>query len=396
MVVWKWDLGVDMLSYNFFAGIAKFPLLAIPFFILAGYIMERAGIASRIVRLMEALTGNLTGGLAIATVAVATFWGAVSGSGPATVAALGLILIPGMVRAGYHKDFAAATVSVTSGLAIVIPPSIAFIVYGGIANVSVPALFAGGFVPGIIVAIFIMGAVYLISRKKGFRGNKSDIGVGVAFREAFWGVLTPAVILGGIYGGIFTPTEAAAVAVFYGLFVGVFIYRTINSLKIVLEILAVSMKATAIVMLVVTCAGLYSWVASTVGLVERGSAMLLSLSDNAWMVLLMINVILLFAGMLLDAISIYYVFLPFLMPIMAHFQWDPVWFGIMMTVNLAVGQVTPPVAVNLYVGANISGLTMEQISKAAIPFIFASLLALVVIIALPQLSTFMPKLLGLY
>ncbi len=396
VVVWKWDLGVDMLSYNFFAGIAKFPLLAIPFFILAGYIMERAGIASRIVRLMEALTGNLTGGLAIATVAVATFWGAVSGSGPATVAALGLILIPGMVRAGYHKDFAAATVSVTSGLAIVIPPSIAFIVYGGIANVSVPALFAGGFVPGIIVAIFIMGAVYLISRKKGFRGNKSDIGVGVAFREAFWGVLTPAVILGGIYGGIFTPTEAAAVAVFYGLFVGVFIYRTINSLKIVLEILAVSMKATAIVMLVVTCAGLYSWVASTVGLVERGSAMLLSLSDNAWMVLLMINVILLFAGMLLDAISIYYVFLPFLMPIMAHFQWDPVWFGIMMTVNLAVGQVTPPVAVNLYVGANISGLTMEQISKAAIPFIFASLLALVVIIALPQLSTFMPKLLGLY
>ncbi len=218
----------------------------------------------------------------------------------------------------------------------------------------------------------------------------------MAFREAFWGVLTPAVILGGIYGGIFTPTEAAAVAVFYGLFVGVFIYRTINSLKIVLEILAVSMKATAIVMLVVTCAGLYSWVASTVGLVERGSAMLLSLSDNAWMVLLMINVILLFAGMLLDAISIYYVFLPFLMPIMAHFQWDPVWFGIMMTVNLAVGQVTPPVAVNLYVGANISGLTMEQISKAAIPFIFASLLALVVIIALPQLSTFMPKLLGLY
>ncbi len=396
VVVWKWDLGVDMLSYNFFAGIAKFPLLAIPFFILAGYIMERAGIASRIVRLMEALTGNLTGGLAIATVAVATFWGAVSGSGPATVAALGLILIPGMVRAGYHKDFAAATVSVTSGLAIVIPPSIAFIVYGGIANVSVPALFAGGFVPGIIVAIFIMGAVYLISRKKGFRGNKSDIGVGVAFREAFWGVLTPAVILGGIYGGIFTPTEAAAVAGFYGLFVGVFIYRTINSLKIVLEILAVSMKATAIVMLVVTCAGLYSWVASTVGLVERGSAMLLSLSDNAWMVLLMINVILLFAGMLLDAISIYYVFLPFLMPIMAHFQWDPVWFGIMMTVNLAVGQVTPPVAVNLYVGANISGLTMEQISKAAIPFIFASLLALVVIIALPQLSTFMPKLLGLY
>lgn len=396
VVAWQWDLGASMLSYNFFAGIAKFPLLAIPFFILAGYIMERAGIASRIVTLMEALTGSMTGGLAIATVAVATFWGAVSGSGPATVAALGLILIPGMAKAGYDKSFAAATVSVTSGLAIVIPPSIAFIVYGGIANVSVPALFAGGFAPGLLVALFIMAAVMIISRKKGYHGQKKPIPAGKAFREAFWGALTPVVILGGIYGGVFTPTEAAAVAVFYGLFVGIFIYRTINSLKILFEIFAISMKATAIVMIVVTCAGLYSWVASTVGLVEKGSAMLLSLSDNPWIVLLMINFILLLAGMLLDAISIYYVFLPFMLPIIAHFQWDPVWFGIMMTVNLAVGQVTPPVAVNLYVGANISGLTMEQISRSALPLIFAALLSLIVIILFPGLSTFLPKWLGLY
>lgn len=394
-VVWKWDMGVNMLSYNFFAGVAKFPLLAIPFFILAGYIMERAGIASRIVALMEALTGSMTGGLAIATVAVATFWGAVSGSGPATVAALGLILIPGMAKAGYDRSFAAATVSVTSGLAIVIPPSIAFIVYGGIANVSVPALFAGGFVPGIIVALFIMGAVFLISRRKGYRGKGRNIPVRKAFREAFWGVMTPVVILGGIYGGIFTPTEAAAVAVFYGLFVGIFIYRTINSLKILVEIFSVSVQATAIVMIVVTCAGLYSWVASTVGLVEKGSQVLLSLSDNPWIILLMVNIILLVAGMLLDAISIYYVFLPFLMPIMAHFQWDPVWFGIMMTVNLAVGQVTPPVAVNLYVGANISGLKMEQISKSALPLILAAVLALALIVAVPQISTFLPRMLGL-
>lgn len=395
VVVWKWDMGLTMLSYNFFAGIAKFPLLAIPFFILAGYIMERAGIAARIVTLMESLTGTMTGGLAVATVAVATFWGAVSGSGPATVAALGLILIPGMTRVGYDRDFAAATVSVTSGLAIVIPPSIAFIVYGGIANVSVPALFAAGFVPGILVALCIMGAVIIISRKKGYRGKSGTMPVGRAFREAFWGVLTPAVILGGIYGGIFTPTEAAAVAVFYGLFVGIFIYRTINSVKMLFEIFSASMQATAVVMIVVTCAGLYSWVASTVGLVERGSALLLSVSDDPWIVLLMINIILLFAGMLLDAISIYYVFLPFMLPIMGHFQWDPIWFGIMMTVNLAVGQVTPPVAVNLYVGANISGLTMEEISKAALPLIGAALLALVLIILFPGLSTFMPRLLGL-
>ena len=395
-VVWKWDMGVSMLSYNFFAGIAKFPLLAIPFFILAGYIMERAGIAARIVALMEALVGSMTGGLAVATVAVATFWGAVSGSGPATVAALGLILIPGMAKAGYNKAFATATVSVTSGLAIVIPPSIAFIVYGGVADVSVPALFAAGFVPGVVVAIFIMGAVLVISRKRGYKGKPRQQPVGKALREAFWGILTPVVILGGIYGGVFTPTEAAAVAIFYGLFVGVFIYRTINSFEIIIEILTETAKGTAIVMIVVTCAGLYSWVGSAVGLVEKCSGVLLGVSNTPWVVLLMINIILLFAGMLLDAISIYYVFLPFMLPIVSHFQWDPVWFGIMMTINLAVGQVTPPVAVNLYVGAKISGLTMEQISKEALPLIGAALLALAVITAFPSITTFVPKMLGLY
>ena len=396
VVAWKWDMGLNMLSYNFFAGIAKFPLLAIPFFILAGYIMERAGIAARIVALMETLVGSMTGGLAVATVAVATFWGAVSGSGPATVAALGLILIPGMSKAGYDKAFATATVSVTSGLAIVIPPSIAFIVYGDVADVSVPALFAAGFLPGVLVALFIMGAVLLISRKHGYKGRGRQMPISKALRESFWGIMTPVVILGGIYGGVFTPTEAAAVAIFYGLFVGVFIYRTINSFGILLEILTETVKATAVVMIVVTCAGLFSWVGSTVGLVEKCSCVLLGVSHNQWVVLFMINIILLLAGMLLDAISIYYVFLPFLLPIMAHFHWDPVWFGIMMTTNLAVGQVTPPVAVNLYVGAKISGLTMEQISKAALPFIAAALAALAVITAFPALSTFMPKMLGLY
>ncbi|MCR5563388.1 MAG: TRAP transporter large permease [Desulfovibrio sp.] len=395
LVAWQWDMGLNMLSYNFFAGVAKFPLLAIPFFILAGFIMERAGIAARIIKLMETLTGRMTGGLAVVTVAVATFWGAVSGSGPATVAALGLILIPGMAAAGYDKSFSAATVSVTSGLAIVIPPSIAFIVYGGIANVSVPALFAAGFVPGLIVAGFLAITVLIISHKRNYRGGEPDISIWKATKEAFWGILTPVVILGGIYGGVFTPTEAAAIAVFYGLFVGIFIYRTISSLQMLFEIFASSVKSTAVVMVVVTCAGLFSWVASTVGLVEKGSAILLGLSDNPVIVLCMINVILLMAGMLLDAISIYYVFLPFMLPIMSHFNWDPIWFGVMMTVNLAVGQVTPPLAVNLYVGANISGLTMEQISKAATPLILAALLALAVITIFPFLSTFLPNLLGL-
>ena len=392
VILWKWDRGLSMLSYNFFAGIAKPPLLAIPFFILAGFIMERAGIAQSIINFVHTATGTITGGLAVVAVLVATFWGAVSGSGPATVAALGLILIPGMTNAGYDKSFSAATISVASGLAIVIPPSIAFIVYGGIANVSVPALFAAGILPGLIVAGFIMVAVFLISKKRGYHGEKSDLTLFQSFRQAFWGLMTPLVILGGIYGGIFTPTEAAAVAVFYGLFVGVFINRELTSIKDFYAILSASMRSTAVVMIVITCAGLFSWVATDTGLVEKSSAFFISLSSNEWLILGMINILLLFAGMLLDAISIYYVFLPFMLPVIAHFHWDPIWFGVMMTVNLAVGQVTPPVAVNLYVGANISGLSMETISKAALPLIFAALLALVVIILVPELSTFLPNL----
>lgn len=395
IVAWMFDMGIDMLPYNFFAGVAKVPLLAIPYFILAGFIMERAGIAARIVTLVETLVGDMTGGLAIATVAVATFWGAVSGSGPATVAALGLILIPAMVKSGYDKPFAAAKVSVTSGLAIVIPPSIAFIVYGGIADASVPALFAAGILPGLLVAACLMICVFIISKKRNYRGLPRSMPIGKAFKEAFWGVMTPVVILGGIYGGIFTPTEAAAVAIFYGLFVGVFIYKTFNSFEILFQVLVESVKATAVIMFVVTCAGLFAWVASTVGLVEKGAEFLLSLSDNPWILLALINVILLVAGMLLDAISIYYVLLPFLLPLIHHFGWDVIWFGVMMTVNLAIGQITPPVAVNLYVGAQISGLTMEEITPAVIPLLIASLAALILIIYVPWFSTFLPALLGL-
>ena len=395
-VVWNWDMGYQMLSYSFFAGIAKFPLLAIPFFILAGVIMEKAGIAERIITLIKQLVGDMTGGLAVATVIVAAFWGAVSGSGPATVAALGLILIPGMAEAGYDKAFAAAVVSVASGLAIIIPPSISFIVYGDIMQQSVGTLFAAGVIPGIVVACFLCVAVYLVSRKRGYkglpRGNASV--VLRAVRDAFWGLFTPVIILGGIYGGVFTPTEAAAVAVFYGLFVGIFVYKSLT-IPILYDILQETVAGTSVVMIVVTCAGLYSWLGATVGLIDKVAAILLGISENPVVILLMINIILLFAGMLLDAISIAYVFLPILAPIIVIFGWDPIWFGVMMTINMAIGQVTPPVAVNLFVGARISGLTMEQISRPAIPLIFASVLALVVITAFPGITLFLPRLLGM-
>lgn len=397
VVAWVWDLGIDMTSYNFFASIVKYPLLAVPFFILAGTIMDKASIADKIIIFIKELVGDLTGGLAIAAIGVAVFWGAVSGSTAATVAAIGVILIPGMVKAGYDKPFATATVSVASGLAIIIPPSITFILYSVITGVSVGAIFAAGFVPGFVIAGALMVSAYITSKKRGYAGEPRRNGlrgVLVAAKDAFWALMTPVVILGGIYGGVFTPTEAAAVACFYGLFVGTVVYRRIT-FRMLYEILVETLNATAIVMFVCTAAGLYSWVGSTVGLIEKASGLLLTVSSNQYVLLLMIYLILFVGGMLLDGVSMLYVFMPILMPIMQQFGWDPVWFGVMVTTMVAIGTITPPVAMNLYVGCRISGLTIEELSPPVMPLLLATVCGLVVLTFLPSLTLFLPRFLGL-
>ncbi|MGE5573165.1 MAG: TRAP transporter large permease [Bacillota bacterium] len=393
-VVYLSGLGSAMFAPVFFANISKFSLLAIPFFILAGVIMGRAKISDKIIRLISLLVGPIRGGLAVVTVMTALFWGAVSGSGPATVAALGTILIPGMVKEGYDRGFAAALMSASAGLAIIIPPSIAFIVYGVITGASIGKLFIAGIVPGVVVGVFLIIAAFLISVARDYRGGAFGklAEVWRAFKDAFWGLIAPLIILGGIYGGIFTPTEAAAVAVVYGLFVGFVIYRTLT-LKDLYGLLVESCVSSAVVMLVVSLAGIFGWAMTTLGVVERVSQAAIAASSSPYLVLLIINVILLIAGMLLDAISIYYILTPLLMPIMAHFGWDPVWFGVVMCVNLAVGQITPPVAVNLYVGANIAGISMDEISRAVVPFVIAAVGALLIITYVPVLSTWLPDLL---
>ncbi len=388
------DLGAQMFAPVFFANISKFSLLAIPFFILAGILMGRAQISERIIRLVSLIAGPFRGGLAIVTVITACFWGAVSGSGPATVAALGTILIPGMIKAGYDKGFAAAIMSASSGIAIIIPPSIAFIVYGVITGASISKLFAAGILPGLLVGASLIVPAYIISVARGYGGEpwgtfKELI---VAFKDALWGLVAPVIILGGIYGGIFTPTEAAAVGVFYGLFVGVFIYKTLK-FKDIVELLVETGIASAVVMLVVAFAGIFGWAMTTLGIVEKISTAALAITDNPLVLLLILNGLLLVAGMLLDAISIMYLILPLLMPIMAHYNWDPIWFGVMMTVNLAIGQITPPVAVNLYVGANIAKITMDTISRAVWPFVLAAIVALLVLTYVPEISLIVPKLL---
>ncbi len=333
--------------------------------------------------------------MAVVTVAAALFWGAVSGSGPATVAALGIMLIPAMAAAGYPKPFAAALTSAASGLAIIIPPSIAFIIYGYITGDSATTLFAAGIIPGIVVGLALAATAYFISRKRGYRGEPrtSWNAVWVAFLRSFWGLLAPVIILGGIYGGIATPTEAAVVAVFYGLFVGFFIYRTM-CVKDLYKILVDSAVASAVVMLIVSFAGIFSWAGQSVNVMDKSANFILSITSHPILILILMNIVLLISGMFLDAISIYYVFLPIFIPLMEHFGWNSIWFGVLMTVNLAIGQITPPVAVNLYVGANVANITLEEISTPVIPFILAAVAALALLILFPEISLFMPRLLG--
>lgn len=395
-VAYIWNLGLPMISYNFFASIAKYPLLSIPFFIMAGNIMDKAGIADKIIIFIKSIVGDFTGGLAIAAIAVATFWGAVSGSTVATVAAIGIILIPGMVKSGYDKPFATAVISVSSGLAIIVPPSITFILYAVVTGTSVGAMFAAGFLPSIVIAAFLMLSAYLTSRKYGYRGEPRKNGIKGILKDgkdAIWALMTPVVILGGIYGGIFTPTEAAAVACFYGLFVGTVIYRKIGW-KEIYYILVETVGTSAIGMTVAATAGLYSWVGSTIGLIEKAAGFLLAVSPNEYVILGMIYFILFIGGMFLDGTAMVFVFVPIFIPIIQQLNWNPVWFGVMMTIMVAVGTVTPPVALNLFVGCRISGLTMEELTPPVMPLLFSLLLALIVLSLLPSLTLFLPRLLG--
>jgi len=392
LVIWQGQLGLNIVSFNFQAGIANFPLLAIPFFILAGAIMDRAGIASRIVRLALALFRRRRSGAAVTAIAVAMFWGAVSGSGPATVAALGPILIPMMARQGYRRPFAAALVAASSEVSIIIPPSIAFIIYATIVSGSVAEQFMAGILPGLLTGLFLGGAAVLTVHLRGW-GETAQVEESIwqLARDAFWGVMTPVIILGGIYGGVFTPTEAAAVGVFWALFVGVFIYRTLNW-RAIRDVLVDSAVSSGVILMIVAWAGLFAWAADTIGLVDTLSHGLLGMAGNHGAFLLLLNALWLVLGTMMDAISIYYLTLPVLIPVMQHLHWDPVWFGVMMTLNLAIGQITPPVAVNLFVSARVSREPIERIWVAVLPFVAASVLVLALVTYVPWISQVLPRL----
>ena len=382
-----------------YAGISKFLLLAIPFFVLSGNIMAKAGISKRLVKFVDTCVGHRRGGIAIVCVIVACFFGAISGSGPATVAALGAVLVPAMVeRGGFSAPFSTALMATSSSIAIVIPPSIAFVVYASITGVSIADMFMAGIVPGILMGVALVIVVMVEARRKGIQPAQKKATAKErwdAFKDAFWGFLMPIIILGGIYGGIFTPTEAAAVSVVYGLFVGMVIYREVK-LKDLFDLCVDSAKTTGGIMLIVACASLFSYVCTKFGIADAASELLGSIAHNQFTFLLIVNVIFLIAGCFIDANSAMYIFIPVMLPVCKALGYDVVAFGVMATVNLAIGQVTPPVGVNLFVAISIrikKGLevTLQEISRAVVPMIAACVAVLLIVTYIPITSTFLPK-----
>ena len=390
---------LTIVATNMYSGISKFLLLAIPFFVLSGNIMAKAGISKRLIRFVDTCVGHKKGGIAIVCVIVACFFGAISGSGPATVAALGMVLIPAMIeRGGFSAPFSTALMATSSSIAIVIPPSIAFVVYASITGVSIADMFTAGIVPGILMGVALVIVVLLEAKKHNIQPTQKKATAKErwdAFKDAFWGFLMPVIILGGIYGSIFTPTEAAAVSVVYGLFVGIFIYKEIK-LKDLWDLMVDSAKTTGGIMLIVASASLFSFVCTKFGIAQAASDLLGSVAHNQFVFLLIVNIIFLIAGCFIDANSAMYIFIPIMLPVCKALGYDLIAFGIVATVNLAIGQVTPPVGVNLFVAISVKlkkgmEVTIQQISKAVMPMIAASVAVLLLITYVPQISTFLPK-----
>ncbi|MCM3568505.1 TRAP transporter large permease [Neobacillus mesonae] len=397
-----------------FSSVSKFTLLAIPFFVLAGVIMDYAGISKRLIHFADVCVGHLKGGMILVTVITAIFFAAISGSGPATVAAIGGILIPALAKNGVKRETGSALVASSGAIGIVIPPSIAFIIFavvaGDQASVSIGRLFVAGIFPGLLMGIaFVFAALYAKKRglSSGVPGANNEVAAAIevrkrasgkeiwkAFLDAIGGLLIPVIILGGIYGGVFTPTEAAVVAVFYGFIVGIFIYRELK-IADVFKILYDAAVQTAIITFIVSTASLFAYIITTESIAETMSDTLLGLSSNPIIILLILNIILLIAGMFIDAISAFYIFVPILLPIILHFNMDPTVFGVIMTVNLAIGLFTPPVGLNLYVASGIGNVKIQSISKAIIPFVVAAVVVLLLITYIPSLSTYLPDLMGI-
>ena len=388
--------GIDMsfIASSMFQAADSFPLMAIPFFILAGTLMEGGGLSRRLVDFCDTLVGHLTGGLAIVTVLTSMFFGAISGSAPATVAAIGSIMVPSMIARGYEKRFTLALAAASGCLGTIIPPSIPMVMYGVAANASISSMFLGGFLPGILCGAALVVVAVVYSKKNGFVGNGlkfSFARVCREFKNAVWALLVPVIILGGIYGGIFTPTEAAVVAVVYGLIAGAFIYGELDFKRIGAKFVEASVTAGSIMIIVGT-----GMAFARVLTLEQAPAAIASalsgITQSRVVILLILNCILLLTGCFMDTTSAILILAPILYPVAAAFGVNIIHFGLIMVINLSIGFITPPLGVNLFVACGIGKMPFTDIVKKIMPFLVVLLIALAVITYVPNIVLLLPNL----
>lgn len=377
--------------------IDSFPLMAVPFFILAGDLMGQGGLSQRLINVARLLFGRYTGGMAIIAVVTCIFFAAISGSGPATVAAVGTILLPAMARDGYKKGFSAGLIASSGSLGVIIPPSIPMVIYATSANVSVSRLFMGGVLPGLLIGLTLITYAWWKSRADGqtpsdYHPSRKE--ALATINDAKWALMVPVIILGGIYGGVFTPTEAAAVGVIYGLFVGVFVYRELN-LKKLYRIFAGSALTSATIMLIVGTATIFGRALAIEGVPVMLAHAITSIVDQTWLLLLAINVILLIVGTFMETIAAIIILTPILLPLVTALGVSPEHFGIMMIINLAIGMVTPPVGVNLFVAARVSDLSLETVIKGAIIPTLLMIIVLMIVTYVPALTLALPAVVGM-
>ncbi|WP_300923665.1 TRAP transporter large permease [uncultured Desulfovibrio sp.] len=387
------DMPLIVVVQRMFTSVDSFSFMAVPFFMLAGAFMSEGGVTRRIVDFSMALVGALAGGLALVVAVAGMFFAALSGSSAATTAAIGASMIDEMERRGYPRSFAAAVVASGGTVGIVIPPSITMVVYGSIANTSIADLFMAGFVPGILMGVTMCVVSWVISKKNGYKGEGqfSLRRMARSFRECFWALMMPVIILGGIYSGMFTPTEAAAVAAVYGAFVGFFIYRELT-LKDLPRTLLSAAYNTTMIMFVVGAANLFGWILTNAQVPHMLAASFATLTDSPLVFLMLVNVLLLFIGTLINASAAVVILTPILLPVALGLGIDPMFFGVLMVVNLAIGCITPPVGLDLFVVASITGISIDKVTAKVMPYLLMLLVDLVILTYFPSIITFLPEL----
>jgi C4-dicarboxylate transporter, DctM subunit len=388
------DIPMQVTVQRMFASVNSLPLLAIPLFILAGKLMENGGISKRLINLATAFVGHTAGGYAAVGVISCMFFGALSGSSAATVAAIGSILIPAMIKRGYEPKFAAGSIAVSGELGSIIPPSIPMILYAVVTGTSIGSMFIAGIIPGILLGLGLIGFVFFVSKKEGYGGDIEKATwkmKGKAIYDAAFALFMPIIILGGIYGGVFTPTEAAAVAVLYALIVGKFVYKELK-LGSLIKVFADAAITTSTIMIIISAAGLLSWYLTRNMIPQKAAAFLTEFTGNAFIFLIFVNIFLLIVGMFFEASAAILILAPILLPIATQFGIDPVHFGIIIIVNLAIGMVTPPIGVNLFISCKIANLSLEQITRGVLPFLLLLIINLLIVSYVPFLSTWLPSL----